>query len=272
VLGPYLGGRLSAAGVPFIKAFGIEAFKTPSWFNPSTPFFFAAIIAFLNTLLVIFVLPETLKKATHFKLKVMQSFINIREGLRMDGVKTLLPVNFLFSAGFTFFTTFFGFTMIKRISGFTPTNVADYFSLIGIWIAVFQAILVPRLAKKFKSYQVLRFSLFGTALALPLVLLASTTTQAIGISPFIPLFVALTMANSISLLSSVADPRKQGEVMGINSSFEALAQGIPAIISGYVATIAIGLPTLVGSSLIILGGILFWSTFKPKKLALEQTS
>jgi DHA1 family tetracycline resistance protein-like MFS transporter len=262
VLGPYLGGRLSSAGIPFINAFGVHALTTPHWFSPALPFWFATLLAFINTLLVLFSLPETLKEKIHVKLRWTQSFRNIKAGLSMPRVKTLLPVNFLFYAGFTFFTTFFGFSMIKRIPGFTPANVADYFSLIGIWIAVFQALLIPALAKKFKNYQVLRVSMFGVAAVLPVVLWAHTTTQAILVSPLIPLFVALTMANSIALLSSVADPRLQGEVMGVNSSFEALAQGIPAVMSGYIASIAVGLPTLVGSSLICLGGFLFLYSFK----------
>jgi hypothetical protein len=36
--------------------------------------------------------------------------------------------------------------------------------------------------------------------------------------------------------------------------------------SGYVASISVGLPTLVGSSLIALGGIMFWIRFKPKTM------
>ncbi len=262
VLGPYLGGRLSSAGVPFINGFGIHALTTPHWFSPAVPFWFATILALFNTFLVLFSLPETLKEKIHVKLRWTQSFRNIRAGLAMPRVKTLLPVNFLFTAGFTFFTTFFGFSMIKRIHGFTPANVADYFSLIGIWIALFQGFLIPKLARRLKNYQVLRFSYFGVAAVLPIILLAHTTTQAILVSPLIPLFVALSMANSIALLSSVADPRLQGEVMGVNSSFEALAQGIPAVLSGYIASIAVFLPTLVGSTIILFAGYIFLFTFK----------
>lgn len=263
VLGPYLGGRLSSPDTPFINIFGFQAFSTPSWFNPATPFWFATMLALINTLLVLFVLPETLKERIHTKLKFNQSFLNIKHGLKLEGIKTLLPVNFLFSAGFTFFTTFFGFTMIKRISGFTPANVADYFSLIGIWIAVFQVALIPFLSKRYKNYEVLRIAYFGAALVLPIVLLATTTTQAVLMSPLIPLFIAPIMANSIALLSSMADPHEQGEIMGVNSSFEALAQGIPAVLSGYVASIAVGLPSLVGSGLMVIAGLLFIRTFKP---------
>lgn len=272
VFGPYLGGRLASPDTPFINVFGHHALTTPHWFSPATPFWFAAIIAVINTLLVLFSLPETLKtKTNHIKIHWAQSFINIRNGLRMEGVKTLVPVNFLFYAGFTFFTTFFGFSMIKRIPGFTYANVADYFSLIGIWIAVFQGFLIPKLAKKLKNYQVLKFSMFGVSAVLPILLIPHSTTGAIIVSPLLPLFVAMTMANSIALLSSLADRKVQGEVMGVNSSFEALGQGIPAVLSGYVAAIAVGLPTIVGSSVIFIGAGLFLFTFKAKMVKQEHT-
>jgi DHA1 family tetracycline resistance protein-like MFS transporter len=266
VLGPYLGGRLSSAGIPFINVFGFKAFTTPSWFSPALPFWFAAGIALINVMLVMFVLPETLKIKKSTKIVWSKSLSDIRSALTLPGLRTVLPVNFLFSAGFTFFTTFFSFTMIRRIPGFSPANVADYFSLIGIWIAVFQGGLIPFVAKKLKNYQVIRFSLFGAALAVLVVLAITTTKSAIFVSPLIPLFIALTMANTTALVSSVAHKNIQGEAMGILSSVEAMAQGIPAIISGYIASIAIWLPSVTASSLMLLGGILFWLTFRPKMI------
>ncbi len=263
VLGPYLGGRLSSAGIPFINIFGFQALTTPSWFTPALPFWFAAVIAMINVALVLFVLPETLKIKKTAKLIWGKSLSDIKKAVVLPGIRTVLPVSFLFSGGFTFFTTFFSFTMIDRISGFTPANVADYFSLIGIWIAVFQGGLIPFVARKLKNYQVIRFSLFGVAMSVLVILTVTTTKSAIMVSPLIPLFVALTMANMTALVSSVADANIQGEAMGILSSVEALAQGIPAIIGGYIASIAIWLPSVVASSLMVIAGLLFWLTFRP---------
>ena len=67
----------------------------------------------------------------------------------------------------------------------------------------------------------------------------------------------------------------RGEVMGINSSIEALAQGIPAVISGYVASIAFFLPTVVSAALLVMAGISFLVFFKPsmvKEEALAEAS
>jgi len=263
VLGPYIGGRLATAGEPFINVFGHQALNTPSWFSPATPFWFAGILALINVLLVLFVLPETLKVKTYGKLRITQAFRNLKKGFSMPGIRSYLPTSFLYTAGFAFFTTFFSFTMIKRIPGFTTTNVADFFSLIGIWIAVFQGVLIPALAKRYKNYQVIRYALIGMSFAMFVPLIARTTGQAILLSPFVPLFVAPVMANSIALLTSIAPSNMRGEIMGINSSVEALAQGIPAVLSGYVASIAYYLPVVVSSILIAFAAIAFWVLVKP---------
>ena len=266
VLGPYIGGRLASAGIPFINIFGVKLFTTPTWFNPATPFWFAAILAMINVALVTFVLPETVKQKSKSAIVWTKSLRDIRRAFKIQGLRNILPVSFMFNGGFTFFTTFFSFTMISRIPGFTPANVADYFSLFGVWIAVFQAALIPFLAKRLKNYQVIRFSLFGAAVAVVTMLSVHSLHRAVLVSPLIPLFIALTMANMIALVSSVVSKDIQGEAMGILSSVEALAQGIPAVISGYIASIAVWLPSVVAASLMLLAGILFWIIFKPSMI------
>lgn len=269
VLGPYIGGRLSAPNTAIINFMGLNIGHTPHWFNPTTPFWFAAILAFINSLLAFFVLPETFIKRAREKLNWTKSLSDIRKAITMPGIKRIMPVSFLFSAGFTFFTTFFGFTMINNIPGFKPSNVADYFSLIGIWIAVFQIVLIPMLSKRFKNYQVLRFSIPGVALSVLLLRFVHSSTAAILVSPIVPLFVALTMANTIALISSMVSKEIQGEVMGLNSSVEAVAQGIPAILSGYIASIAVWLPNTVSATIITIAAILFIFLYKPNKVTLS---
>lgn len=271
VLGPYLGGRLSSAGIPFINVAGQQFLHTPSWFSPAVPFWFAAILAFINALLVFFVLPETLAERTRHRIRWNKSLSDIKKAVTLPGVRSVIPVSFLFTAGFTFFTTFFSFSMVEQIEGFTAANVADYFSLIGIWIAVFQGAVIPILAKRFKNYQVIRFSMFGVAASvLILLLFARSTESAILVSPLIPLFVAMTMANMIALISSVVSREIQGEVMGINSSVEALGQAIPAIMSGYIASIAVWLPSGVAAATMVMAGLLFWVLFNPKTITVDH--
>ena len=272
VLGPYLGGKLAYSGEPFINLFGKHLLITPSWFNAATPFWFAAILAIINTALALFILPETLKVKIHNKMNLTQAFTNIKKAFTIKVVRNIMPVVFLYRGGFAFFTTFFGFNLIARIPGFKPSNVADFFSFIGICIVLVQAVITPILAKRFKNYQIVRVSLFGLAGAFLLLFIPHTSPSLYATGWVIPLFVGLTMANLIALVSSVAGPKIQGEVMGINSSVEALAQGIPAVLSGYIASVGVGMPIKVGSIIVGTAGILFWILIKPKDLHAHQES
>lgn len=269
VLGPYLGGRLASPGIPLINIFGHQLLRTPSWFNAQTPFWFAMILSLIDVVVILFVLPETLrKKINNGRLHLTQSFHNIARAFRLPDLRPIFATSFLFSSGFTFFTTFFGINLARRL-GFAPSNIADFFSYIGICIAVMQGVVVPLIARKFTIHRVLQFSFFGLSLAILGLFLPKNTTQLLLIAPAIPLFVAPIMANMISLVSTIAGPDRQGEVMGINSSVEALAQGIPAVLSGYLASIYVGLPLIVSAITLTTAGTVFCVFVKKSKLPKE---
>lgn len=265
VMGPYLGARLSSPGVSF---FGL--FDTPTWFGSATPFYFTTLLSAINTLLVLFILPETHAHIDKtIRLTWNKSLQNIQRAATAPGLRVIFSAEFLYWGGFTFFTTFFQGLLIEKL-GFKPNNVGDFFAYIGIWIAATQAVLTPFLARRFKNYQILRISFIGTGVALLLQLLAGDTTQLLLTAPFIAIFNGLSIANVSALVSLSADRKIQGEVLGIDASVQALAQTIPAIISGYVATFGIAKPVIVGGLTIIAGGLLFNLFYRPSRHVLHQ--
>ncbi|MDQ5972262.1 MAG: transporter, family, tetracycline resistance protein [Patescibacteria group bacterium] len=266
VMGPYLGARLASPNVNF---FGL--FTTPSWFNAATPFWFTAILAAINTILVLAILPET-HQHINKKLKMVwnQSLTNIRKAASAPGLRIVFTAEFLYQAGFTFFTTFFQILLIQKLN-FTQANVGDFFAYIGIWIAVTQGVITPILAKRFKNYQVLRVTFFGMGLALFAQLWPSNTSQLLLISPLIAVFVGVTMANISALVSLSAGPEMQGEILGIDASVMALAQAIPAIISGYVATMGMNMPVIVGAITVMAAGVIFAVFYKPSNHILHES-
>ena len=60
ILGPYIGGRLSAPGVSFY-----HLFTTPRWFGATTPIWFAAAQAATNATFVFFTLPGDAHHTSH---------------------------------------------------------------------------------------------------------------------------------------------------------------------------------------------------------------
>jgi DHA1 family tetracycline resistance protein-like MFS transporter len=264
VMGPYLGARLAAGGVSF---FGL--FNTPSWFSTATPFWFTAILSTINVLLLLAFLPET-HKHINAKLKLTwnKSLQNIKSAATSPGLRVVFGSSFLYWGGFTFFTTFFQIYLIQKL-GFKQSNVGDFFAYIGIWIVISQAVFTP-LLMRYKNSTVLRFSIMGTGFALLATLLPNNTAQLLMVAPFIAIFNGLTIANATALVSKSVGPEIQGEVLGIDSSIQALAQAVPAIISGYVATLGINIPVLVGASVILTGGILFNIFYRQPKTVLHQ--
>ena len=262
IIGPYLGGKLSSPGVSF---YGL--FDTPSWFGATTPFWFAAIIAMLNCIAVLTTFPETIKEKFHAgRINATQSIQNVISGFRSERLRVVLLSGFLFSAGFTFFTTFFGI-YLKNNFNFGASKTGDYFAIVGLFIAFSQAVLVARVSKKLADYSVLRFSLFGNA-TMMLLYFVVPTSFSMGLYLVIPFFTAfngLTMANMTSLISRSAEPGQQGQAMGIYSSVQSLAQVPASILVGYITTsITSSQPLIVASICIALGGLCFVVLFKPK--------
>lgn len=265
VLGPYLGAKLASPGIEF---FGL--FTTPDWFNAATPFWFTAILSVINVILVLTMLPETNKHIQkHLKLKLNQSMHNIIKAASHPALRVIFPSVFLYFAGFTFFTTFFQVFLINKL-GFNQSNIGDYFAYVGIWIAIAQATVTPFVAKRLKNYSVLRFSLAATGGALLLMLFADSTTELLLFTPLFAIFNGLTMANVIALVSKSAGREMQGEVLGINASVQALAQAIPAIISGYIATIGINVPVISGAGIMMFAGVIFWLLYRPSKQIVHE--
>jgi len=261
IVGPYLGGKLSS---PHVSFYGL--FDTPGWFGATTPFWFAAIIAMLNCFAVLTTFPETIKEKFHAgKLNATQAISNVIIGFKSDRLRSVLISGFLFSMGFTFFTTFFGIYLRNNFN-FGPSKTGDYFAIVGLFIAFSQAVLVARVSKKLSDYSVLRFSLFGNA-AMMMLYFVVPTSFSFGLYMVIPFFTAfngLTMANMTSLISRSAEPGQQGQAMGIYSSVQSLAQVPASILVGYITTsITSSQPLVVASVCIALGGLCFVFLFKP---------
>jgi DHA1 family tetracycline resistance protein-like MFS transporter len=172
----------------------------------------------------------------------------------------------MFSAGFTFFTTFFGVYLRNKFS-FSSSKIGDYFAIVGLCIALSQGLVVGRVAKKLVDFKVLKFSMFGTG-AMMLIYFFTPTTSSMYlymVIPFFAIFNGLCMANTSSLISRSAEMGKQGEAMGIYSSVSSLSQVPAAVLVGYITTsITSSQPLIVASVCIGIAGLSFVLLFKPK--------
>jgi len=244
ILGPFLGGKLADSTLV-------------SWFTIQTPFYAAALFAFLNTLSILSFFKETHHERTIEKINFAESLKQISAAKRHSDVRTLFLTNFLMSAGFAFFTSFFNVFLTNKF-GFTEGQIGNFFAYIGICVVITQAVITRAFAKRFKDTQILTYSYFATAFFLLCYLLPTKSSQFLFVTPLFAMANGLTQANTMALLSRRSDPRLQGEVLGINAGFMSLAQAIPPLIAGVIAAVfSPAVPIIIGAGMIGIAGVFF---------------
>jgi DHA1 family tetracycline resistance protein-like MFS transporter len=259
IIGPYIGGKLSQGDVSF---YGL--FHTPSWFDATTPFWFATGLCIINVLLILRRFPETNAHIDPSKRIAMGAAVrNVVHGFASPRLRVPLMASFLWNGGFTFFTTFFGVYLFNKF-GFTQGNTGDYFAVVGLFIALSQTAVVPRMAKAMADYKVLRFSYFGLAVAMSCYFLANEKWQLWAVIPIFTFFNGLSIANQTSLISRSAEMGKQGQAMGISSSITNLAQVPASVLVGYISgSVSSNTPLVVSTICIAAAGLVFVLLFRP---------
>jgi len=249
IIGPYIGGKLSDPSIV-------------SWFNASTPFWFAALLSAVNIVLIITLLPETLVRAEkEVKIRWAQSIIDVVHAYTYRGFRTLFTTAFLFQGGFTFYTTFIGVYFINKFN-FTSGNIGDFLAYVGLWIVISQGLILRKLTK-FADYKILRVSLIITGVLILAFFLPTAWWGLLFVVPFFGIPNGLSQAFLPTIISRSAEQSRQGEILGINASVAALAQSIPPIIAGYLAAqIVATAPIYVASVFIVLAGVIFWLFYK----------
>lgn len=248
VIGPFLGGKLSDPNIV-------------SWFTYATPFWFAGILTLINIISVIFNFKETLINKRKAKISLTIGINNIKKAFSKPNLRSVFFTVFFLTVGFNFFTQFFQVFLIGKFN-FTQSQVGDLFAYMGIWIAFAQGGFQRPLSKKYKPSQILNYSAIFLAISLPILLLPSKPIWIYAILPFIAIFQGLTQPNGTAIVSNQTDSSSQGEILGINQSVQSLAQAIPPIIAGFVTSIALSLPIILGSVAIIIGWLIFKFFYK----------
>lgn len=250
VLGPYIGGKLSDGTLV-------------TWFNNTTPFWFAAGLTVLNIILVATNFRETSSQRLTTPVNAWAGFQNIVEAFSLPSLKILFLVTFLIEFGFNFMTQFFQVFLIEKFA-FTQSDIGDIFAYFSLWIAFTQGSITQPLAKLFAPYRVIRWSILFLAIALILLLLPNRTYGLLIIIPFVALFQGLTQPNLTTLISQASNGNDQGKILGIKQSITSLGQAIPPVIAGFIVTVHLNLPIIVGAVVVAIAWVVLVVGYRAK--------
>lgn len=256
VIGPYVGGKCIDSNICGL-------------FTWSTPFFIAAALCFLNIFLVILFLKDSSFVPKMRKISLTAGFVDVKKAFQHPKLRTLFQVMFIFCFGWGFFIEFSPLFLIQKLN-FTVGGIANFFALVGLWVALCQGILIRPLLKRFSSQILLASALLGFSLLLFATSFVKTSFQVFLFLPFLAFVESLIFPSAASLISNLTSKENQGEILGIYNSVQWAAIGITPLFSGSFITKFPSLPFTVSSFCMFLGFsvfVWFWARSKEKFLS-----
>ncbi len=254
VLGPTIGGLLADPGLV-------------SWFSPTVPLLFVAALTVINIALVVVAFPETLRERKETGLSVLSGFRDVATAFQSESLRGIFGVVLLLSLGFTFFTQFFSVYLIQEFA-WKEREVGFLFGWVGIWLAITQGLIVRRMAGRVLPAKALQYSIAGVSIAIGMLLLPREAWLFYAINPLIALAYGVSSPNLTSVVSALAGPQEQGQIMGIQQSMSSLGQFVPPIIAGYLNALDARLPLVAAAVLVALA----WALFMLVERGMERRS
>lgn len=215
ILGPAIAGVLSKYGI-------------------HVPFYFAAVLSFLNATALYFILPESVKPGRPVPER-KNRIVELLESLRQKEYGTLNLIYFLLIVAFSIMT--YAFVLYTSFTfGYNAEQNGYLFAYVGLISIIGQGVLFSFFAKRVGEGVLTAIGcllMVGSLFAVPLVgpdsggltgLLVGCTFLAFG--------NALASPSLISLVSKISHEHEQGKALGIMQSGASLARAIGPTIGG----------------------------------------
>jgi MFS family permease len=245
-IGPLLGGYTSTLG-----------FKS---FNFASGFFIAALVASLNTIAILCLMPETLPTSTrntkHFNLNAIRQVLNQKQVLWIGFI--LLLLQFSWSMYYQYAPP-----LLKHYYHLQGKQLGLFISLIAVWLALASGFFIPLLQRFFTLSNILIAAIWSmfTGYALNLIALSPLLPQAQGLHfiAAIPLACGDVIAYSclMALFSNAVSPTQQGKVMGFSYIIIGGMWALSGFLGGMVMRLSPSAPFVLGPVGIIIALIAF---------------
>jgi len=224
-----------------------------SWFDFTTPFYFAAMLALLNALLLLLTYKETLKIQPPKKLQLTQSFKVFIRALTHKNIRTLAFIYVCFQVGWALYfqTNFLSLIQKYNYSG----RLLSYFYLwMGLILCFNSLVIVRIITQVIKLKKIIYINLIMAAICC----VAAIYGGEIGIwLGMLPMATAIALGGNalVTTFSNTAAEHEQGWVMGISNSLAALSWAITPPLTGLLLAFGFHIPLAIAGILFLLGTI-----------------
>jgi len=230
--------------------------------NLGAPAYAAAALSFLNVLLGIFILPESLPKerreTTAMHASDFNPIVSIFEMARKPGLGWLLLVTCLFNFAFNGINSTSTVFVIQKFSA-QPWQVSLLLMLAGAAITVTTFLLVPRLVPRFGEKIVASASLLGQAIVNVAIFFVPLFWPIFILNMLISGISAFTFPTLTTLSIDCVPHREVGLLMGVTTGVGSLMNIFGPLWAGAVYDhVMVGAPYWMGAIVLVLAGLMLF--------------
>jgi predicted MFS family arabinose efflux permease len=197
-------------------------------------FLVSSAIAAIALFITIFFLPETLKTQPKADHKIFDlGLSSLITGLAIPKIGILLIINFLIGTTFAVFTFAFQPYFLK-VLGQDNKGLTLMFFAFGVLGVIMQLQGIKILTRKFSLVKILLFAILVRSLSFTLMPIVPNIVYFVGISIVFSIFNSLVQPMITTLISLNAKPEEQGTVLGLNSSYLNVSNGLGPIAAGLI--------------------------------------
>lgn len=249
VLGPVLGSYLSDNTLE-------------SWFNPTTPYWFAFILSILNIYLILCYYSDdrqhkttALQQSTSLQLKQLWQIISHKK------ILILLFSFFFMEIGWSQYYQAI-FLILPEKFQYSINDVSLFTAYAGLWMCLGLSVIYKIVIRFATIEKIAQWSLVVTLIGLGLCNIPNVIAQWILM---IPTTIAIGTAypSLLALMSNQADDTHQGYILGSASTMLGAAWMITGLLAGTFIQINTMLPILISGAALLFAAIIFRGSKSP---------
>lgn len=265
-------GVAFGAGFTFGPLFGYLAVPDGNSDPGPMPGYAAAGLSAIAAILAIFLLPESKTKDSKSAARKIFDVQTFKTAMSTPVVLMILATIFMVIFSFAKFETTLSM-LIKGSKDFSDSpfkltfkQICLTYAFIGFTLIIIQGGFVRRISLKVSERPLATFGAICMVIGL-LVVVAAIAQSSLTIL-FVALLVIVTGYSCLqptlnSLLSRRSDPEKQGAIMGLGQSVNALARIFGSALGIPLIKFQILSPYLIGAAIMSAGAVLVWFAGKP---------
>lgn len=251
-IGPLVGGLLSTFGFIF-------------------PFLAAGLATLLNLLFIWLFFPETNKFQKSAAIDFTAGIRNLKRAFQIQNFRTLFLTCIFFCIGWSFFYEFLPVILISDY-GFDKIMIGFFFAFGSFWYALSSGVLIRPIIKYFKPNPVLFCSLWLLGFSIFVFLLHPNTFLLWLFVIIVNFLIALVYPNYITIISNLAGPETQGEILGISGSLQALAFAIGPVAAGFLVGKDNHMPMLIGGISMLFAAVIGGIYLSKNRVKIDERS